>query len=75
MIALTAEGYPAGRIIDVEAEPARAREIIFDVGAIRSLLGAEIPAETATNRLKAIGATVEAAEAGAIQGDTAAVPA
>jgi phenylalanyl-tRNA synthetase beta chain len=64
LIALTAEGYPAGRIIDVEAEPARAREIIFAVRAIRSLLGAEITAETATNRLKAIGATVEAAEAG-----------
>jgi phenylalanyl-tRNA synthetase beta chain len=64
LIALTAEGYPAGRIIDVEAGPARAREIIFDLGAIRSLLGAEITAETAAKRLKAIGAMVETGDTG-----------
>ena len=64
LIALTAEGSAAGQIIDVEAEPVPSREIIFDLGAIRSLLGVEVSAETATKRLKAIGATVAAADAG-----------
>ena len=64
LIGLTSEGHPAGRIIDVEAEPAHMREIIFDLGAIRSLLGSEITEETAINRLKAIGAKVETADAG-----------
>ncbi|HTT74695.1 MAG TPA: phenylalanine--tRNA ligase subunit beta [Candidatus Binataceae bacterium] len=64
LIALTAEGHPAGSLIDVAAEPARPREIIFDLGAIRSLLGAEISAETAASRLKAIGATVMTEDTG-----------
>jgi phenylalanyl-tRNA synthetase beta chain len=67
LIALTANGRPADRIIDIEAHAAAKREILFDLGAIRSLLGAEVSNETATNRLKAIGASVEAGNGGRIK--------
>ena len=50
LIAQTAGGRAAGPLIDVDAQPAKAREIIFDLGAITAILGVKIPAETAKER-------------------------
>jgi phenylalanyl-tRNA synthetase beta chain len=58
LIGVTANGAAAGHLIDVDALPEPRREIIFDLGATRSLLGAEIPSEVAIARLEAIGAAV-----------------
>jgi len=63
LIAQTASGSTAGPIIDIDAQPAKPRAIIFDLGAMTAILGVKVPAETATNRLTAIGAAVEPIEA------------
>ncbi|MGA2409460.1 MAG: phenylalanine--tRNA ligase subunit beta [Candidatus Binataceae bacterium] len=59
LIAQTAGGHAAGPVIDIDAQPAKPREIIFDLGAMTAILGVKVPAETAKSRLTAIGATVE----------------
>ncbi|HXZ88512.1 MAG TPA: phenylalanine--tRNA ligase subunit beta [Candidatus Binataceae bacterium] len=61
LIRKLAGGCDAAPVIDVEPIPARRREIDFDLDAIGSLLGLELPAAEVKRRLKAVGLEVSAA--------------
>ncbi len=60
LIGKIAGGRAAGAITDVEPIPAPKREIDFDLNAMASMLGVEIPANEVKRRLRALGAVVEA---------------
>jgi len=59
LIGKIAGGREAGAITDVEPIPAPTREIDFDLNAMASMLGVEIPAVEVKRRLRALGAAVE----------------
>jgi len=60
-------GRPMGAATDLDAKPARPREIIFDLAAMHSLTGASIPLPETKRRLKAIGADVRPAGRGSLK--------
>ncbi len=60
LIARIAGGRKAGAIADVEPMPAPKRESDFDLNAMASMLGVEIPANEVKRRLRSLGAVVEA---------------
>ncbi len=62
-----AHGKPVGDVVDVEARPATAREIVFDLAAMESLTGASVPPAETRRRLKAIGAEVKPAGRGTLK--------
>jgi phenylalanyl-tRNA synthetase beta chain len=53
-------GRDASAVVDVDARPAPHRRIACDLNEIASILGAVVPAPIVKQRLKSIGATVEA---------------
>jgi len=67
LIAAFAGARPAGDVTDVEAKPATPREIIFDLAAMQSLIGASIPPSETKRRLKAIGAEITPAGRGSLK--------
>jgi len=58
LIRRIARGREASPIADFEPRKAEPREIVLDLGAMESLLGAAIPSGVAKSRLKSLGAQV-----------------
>jgi phenylalanyl-tRNA synthetase beta chain len=58
LIGSIAGGQSVGSIVDIEPQPAPAREIDLDLNAMAALLGVKIPAAEVARRLRALGARV-----------------
>jgi phenylalanyl-tRNA synthetase beta chain len=61
LIGEMAGGRAVAPPLDVEPQPAPRREIMLDLGALRSILGIELPAAEVKRRLKALGAEISGA--------------